>query len=84
MTHWVIRWKSATGSAPEGPGIGPFERRRDAEAALVDQVRAAAAALEHGTGKPGVWTPDGALYCDDLDDRLLGRYVIEEVTPQSA
>jgi hypothetical protein len=25
-----------------------------------------------------VWTPDGALYRDDLDDRYLGRYVIEE------
>jgi hypothetical protein len=31
-------------------------------------------ALEYGTGKAGVWTPDGALYRDDLDDRLLGRY----------
>ncbi len=83
MTYWIIRWKSATGSAPKGPPIGCFTRRRDAEAALLNQVRAAADALEHGTGKAGVWTSDGALYCDDLDDRFLGRYVIERVAPGS-
>jgi len=41
-------------------------------------VRAAADALEHGTGTAGVWTSDGALYRDDFDDRFLGRYVIVE------
>jgi len=83
MTHWIIRWKSATGAAHDGPPIGCFVRRRDAEVAMIDQVRAAADALEHGTGKPGVWTPDGSLYCDDLDDRLLGRYIVERVAPDS-
>ena len=74
MTYW-IRWKSADGD--EGPRIGPFAHRREAEAALLTQVRAAADALEHGTGQAGEWTPDGALYRGDLD-LLLGRYVIEQ------
>jgi len=74
MTYW-IRWQSADGT--DGPRIGPFNDRQAASAALLDQVRGAADALEHGTGKPGVWAPDGALYRDDLDDRFLGRYVIE-------
>ena len=77
MTYW-IRWQSATATAYDGPRIGPFNHRQEAEAALLNQVRAAADALEHGTGKAGVWTPDGALYRDDLDDRFLGRYVIED------
>ena len=75
MTYW-IRWQSADGT--DGPRIGPFTHRQEAEAALLNQVRAAAAALEHGTGKAGVWTPGGALYRDDLDDRFLGRYIIVE------
>ncbi len=83
MTHWIIRWKSATAAAYDGPPVGAFKRRRDAEAALLNQVRAAADALEHGTGKAGVWTSDGALYRDDLDDRFLGRYVIERIAPDS-
>ena len=76
MTYW-IRWKSADGD--EGPRIGPFDHRQAASAALVEQVRAAAAALEHGTGLAGEWTPDGALSRGDLDG-LLGRYVIEADT----
>ena len=80
MTYW-IRWQSAGGG--KGSRIaGPFTRRRDAEAALLSQVKASAHALEHGTGKAGVWTPDGALYRDDWDDRFLGRYVIEQVAPE--
>jgi len=75
MTFW-FRWKSADGD--EGPRIGPFDHRWEAKDALRTQVRAAAAALEHGTGKAGVWTPGGALYRDDLDDRFLGRYIIVE------
>ena len=75
MAFW-FRWKSADGD--EGPRIGPFAHRREAEAALLTQVRTAAAALEHGTGQAGTWTSAGALYRDDLDDRFLGRYVIEE------
>jgi hypothetical protein len=74
MTYW-IRWQSADGT--DGPRIGPFTHRQEAEAALLNQVRAAADALEHGTGKAGVWTPDGELYRDDWDI-LLGRYVIED------
>ena len=74
MTYW-LRWQSADGT--DGPRIGPFNHRQEAEAALLNQVRAAADALEHGTGKAGVWTPDGALYRDDWDI-LLGRYVIED------
>jgi hypothetical protein len=73
-TYW-IRWQEASGR--KGPRIGPFDHRQEADAALLNQVRAAADALEHGTGKAGVWTPDGALYRDDLDDRFLGRYVVE-------
>jgi len=75
MAFW-FRWKSADGD--KGPRIGPFEQRREAKAALLNQVRAAADALEHGTGSAGTWTSAGALYRDDLDDRFLGRYVIEE------
>ncbi len=76
MTYW-IRWQSADGT--DGPRIGPFTHRQEAEAALLNQVRAAADALEHGTGKAGVWTPDGALYRDDMfDETPLGRYVIED------
>ena len=79
MTYW-IRWHDAGGG--RGPRIGPFTRRQKAEAALRAQVRAAADALEDGTGKAGVWTPDGALYRDDIfDETLLGRYVIEDDTP---
>jgi hypothetical protein len=81
MTYW-IRWQSADGT--DGPRIGPFNHRQEAEAALLNQVRAAADALEHGTGKAGVWTPDGALYRDDLDDRFLGRYIIEQVARVAA
>ncbi len=81
MTYW-IRWKSATAAEDDGPRIGPFSRRRAAEAAMLDHVRAAADALEHGTGKAGVWTSDGALYRGDVDDRFLGRYVIEQVAPE--
>lgn len=77
MPYWV-RWQSATATAYDGPRIGPFTHRREAEAARLNQVRAAADALEHGTGKAGVWTSDGALYRGDLDDRFLGRYVIED------
>ena len=77
MTYW-IRWESATATAFDGPRIGPFNHLLEAEAALLNQVRAAADALEHGTGTAGVWTPSGALYRDDLDDRFLGRYVIED------
>jgi len=80
MTYW-IRWQSADGT--DGPRIGPFTHRQEAEAALLNQVRAADA-LEHGTGKAGVWTPDGALYRDDLDDRFLGRYIIEQVARVAA
>jgi hypothetical protein len=75
MTYW-IRWQDAGGG--KGPRIGPFNHRQEAEAALLNQVRAAADALEHGTGTAGVGTPAGALYRDDLDDRFLGRYVIED------
>jgi len=75
MTYW-FRWHGAGGG--KGAAIGPFSRRRAAKAALLDQVRADAKALEHGTGTAGVWTPDGALYRDDWDDRFLGRYVIED------
>ena len=81
MTYW-IRWQSAGGG--EGPRIGPFTHRQEAEAALRNRVRAAADALEYGTGKAGVWTPDGALYRDDLDDRFLGRYIIEQVARVAA
>jgi len=35
MTFW-FRWKSADGD--EGPAIGPFAHRREAEAALLVQV----------------------------------------------
>lgn len=84
MTHWVVRWKPATGPMPKGPPIGRFESRRDAEIAVIKQVRAAADSLEFGTGKAGTWTPDGRLYRDDLDDALLGRYIIERIDPQSA
>jgi hypothetical protein len=78
MPYWV-RWQSATATAYDGPRIGPFTHRREAEAALLNQVRAAADALEYGTGKAGVWTPDGALYRDDMfDETPLGRYVIED------
>jgi hypothetical protein len=78
MTYW-IRWQGAGGR--EGPRIGPFNRRREAEAALLNRVRAAADALEHGTGKAGVWTPAGELYRDDWDDGFLGRYTVEQNTP---
>ena len=74
MAFW-FRWKSADGD--EGPRIGPFAHRREAEAARLEQVRAAAAALEHGTGQAGESSPDGALYRGDLDV-LLGRFVIED------
>lgn len=77
MTYW-IRWQSEGGT--DGPRIGPFTHRWEAEAARLDQVRASADALDHGTGKAGVWTADGALYRDDLDI-LLGRYVIEQDSP---
>jgi hypothetical protein len=83
MTRWIVRWKPATGPVPKGPGIGSFAHRRDAEIAVIKQVRAAADALEFGTGKAGTWTPDGRLYCDDLDDRYLGRYIVERVAPDS-
>ena len=76
MAFW-IRWQSADGT--QGPPIGPFTDRREAEVARINQVRAAADALEHGTGKAGVWTVNGELYRDDwLDDVALGRYIIEE------
>ena len=78
MTFW-IRWQGAGGT--QGPPIGEYATRDEAEAARLDRLRFEAAALEHGTGKAGVWTPDGALYRDDLDDRLLGRYVIEQAPP---
>ncbi len=77
MPYWIC-WQSATATAYDGPRIGPFTHRREAEAALRAQVRAAADALEYGTGTAGVCTPDGALYRGDLDDRFLGRYVIED------
>ncbi len=83
MTYWVIRWKSATDAAYDGRLDGCFTRRRDAEAAMIDQLRAAADALAHGTGAAGVPTPDGRLYRGDLDDALLGRYVIEKIDPDS-
>lgn len=83
MTYWTIRWQSATGAVHDGPGIGRFTDRRDAEVAMLSQVRAAADALEHGTGKPGVATSDGSLYCDDWGERYLGRYIIEKIDPQS-
>ncbi len=85
MTYW-IRWQGAGGG--EGPRIGPFDHRQEAEAALLNQVRAAADALEHGTGKAGEWTWDTAhqvatLYRGDLlDETPLGRYVIEQVAPE--
>jgi len=80
MTFW-IRWQSAGGT--DGPLIGPFAHRQEAEAAMISQVRAAADALEHGTGQAGEWTPDGALYRGDLDV-LLGRYVIEQGAEEGA
>jgi hypothetical protein len=83
MTCWTIRWQSATGSAPKGPPIGRFTDRRDAEIAMTRQLHAAADALAHGTGAAGVPTPDGRLYRGDLDDALLGRYVIEKIDPDS-
>ena len=58
MTYW-IRWQSVAGS--EGPRLGSFDHRQEADAALLNQVRAAADALEYGTGKAGWWTPDGTL-----------------------
>ncbi len=84
MTRWIVRWKPATGPVPKGPPIGSFAHRRDAEIAMLSQVRAAADALAFGTGKAGVATSDGCLYRDDLDDALLGRYIIERIDPQSA
>ncbi len=84
MTHWVVRWKPATGPMPKGPPIGRFESRWDAEAAVITQVRAAADAMEHGVGKAGTWTPDGRLYRGDLNDAFLGRYVIRKIDPKSA
>jgi hypothetical protein len=78
--YW-FRWHSADGA--KGPRIGPFYNRKAADVALLEQVRAAAEAMEHGTGKAGVWTPDGAIYRDDLDDRLLGRYVVERGAPET-
>ena len=75
MTYW-IHWQSADGT--DRHRIGPFNHRREAEAALLNQVRAAADALEHGTGKAGVWTSDGALYRGDLDDMFLGRFIITQ------
>lgn len=83
MTFW-IRWENAGGG--EGPRLGPLDHRREAGAALLNQVRAAADALEHGTGKAGVWSWDTArqvatLYRDDLPDETpLGRYVVAEDT----
>jgi hypothetical protein len=79
MTY-TIHWQSADGT--QGPPLGEYATRDEAEAARLNQVRAAADALEHGTGKAGVWTADGALYRDDLDDRFLGRYVIAPAAPE--
>jgi hypothetical protein len=78
MPYW-IRWRSRSATAYDGPRIGPFTHRREAEAARRALGRAAADALEYGTGVAGVYTPDGALYRDDMfDETPLGRYVIED------
>lgn len=74
-----IRWHSADGE--KGPPIGEYATRDEAETARLDRVRFEADRLEFGTGKRGVWTPSGELYLDDLDDRFLGSYIIEQDGP---
>ena len=83
MAYWVW-WHGANGKQA-GRVLGPFDHRREAEAALLKQARAASAALEHGLGKPGSYalSPDrqtAELWCDDMfhDEAPLGRYVIEQ------
>lgn len=85
MAYW-IHWEGAGGEAAQRV-LGPFDHRREAEAALVEQARAASAALEFGTGKAGTYDLShdrqvATLFRDDwLDEIPLGRYVIEQVTP---
>jgi hypothetical protein len=83
MTRWVVRWKPATGPVSKGPPIGSFDNRWDAEIFATKQAHAAADAMEFGTGTAGVATPDGRLFRGDLDDALLGRYVIRKIDPDS-
>lgn len=86
MTY-VIRWHSASGKkrqpSAEDADLVEYATLAEAQAAMIEHLREAAAVLEHGTGKPGWWTRDGELWCDDMfhDDAPLGRYVIEQVAP---
>lgn len=77
MPYW-IRWRAANGE--EGPRIGPFEHRPEAERYVNDMLRRSAAQMEHVFGNPGVWTPEGELYRDDMfhDETPLGAYIIED------
>jgi len=84
MAYW-IHWHSADGG--KSAVLGPFTRRRDAEAALVEQARAASDALEFGTGKAGSYALShdrqvATLYRDDwLDEIPLGHYAVEQDPP---
>lgn len=83
MTYWTS-WRATSG---DGPRIGPFATRQDAERHRQDTLREWAAELEGVAGKAGVWTSDGELYSDDMfhDEVPIGKFVIEEdpdETPQ--
>lgn len=77
MAYW-IRWHAANGE--QGPRIGPFDRRKKAELHMQATLRQWADEQEAWFGKPGVWTADGELYCDDMfhDEAPLGRFIIED------
>lgn len=77
MTYW-IRWREADGG--EGPRIGPFNDRQDAERHMRDTLRQWAADLERVAGTSGVWTADGELYSDDMfhDETPIGKFIIED------
>lgn len=77
MTYWV-RWRATSGG--DGPRIGPFTRRRDAQRHMQDTLREWAADLEHVAGKTGIWTAEGELYSDDMfhDEVPIGKFIIEE------
>lgn len=77
MRYWV-RWHGARGE--EGPRMGPFAHRKDAERHLQTTLRQWANDLEHVAGKAGVWTANGELWSDEMfhDQAPLGRFIIEE------
>lgn len=76
MTY-ILRWHSASdGSVTD---VETFPTRREADAALIRQCRAAAESMEHGTGTAATWSPDGRMWHDDHVERYLGQYQVEKI-----